>query len=66
LHPGTCGCTGAAVAFIHQYQVIAFKGFNGNRFIAHAVTKLVDVDYLDGAFKRVGSVLIEEATETET
>ncbi len=51
-HPcARCGAR-APVAFVHQHQVVAFKGLDRHRLLAHLIAQLVDVDDFDGAARR--------------
>ena len=54
------------MAFIHQHQVFAFKGFHGNGFFAHFVAQLVDVNNLNRALEDTTAILVKHATEAKT
>ena len=48
-HPCTRRSARAAVAFVHQHEVVALEGIHGDGLVAHLIAQLVDVDDFDGA-----------------
>ena len=59
-HPDAASTAGAAVAFVHQHQVIAFKGLSRNRLVAHLIGQLRDLDHIHPTLEqRTGLIFIK-------
>ena len=63
-HPCPRCCARAPMAFVHQHQVVALKGFHRHRFLAHLIAQLVDVDDFYGAARR-GLCFVEMLRKTK-